>query len=190
MSRSAFLGLALVVATPAFAHTGAGSHDGFVHGFVHPILGFDHVLAMVSVGLWAGLVGGRALWAWPASFVAAMAAGAATALTGAAIPGAEAWIALSVVALGLAVAFRAPLPVVGGGALCGLFALMHGYAHGAEIPGAVGAAGYGAGFVAATALLHAAGVLGGLGLACASRGGMAGLAGGAVAATGLVLLLG
>ena len=119
-----------------------------------------------------------------------MAAGAAIALTGAPIPGAEAWIALSVVELGLAVAFRAPLPLVGGAALCGLFALVHGYAHGAEIPGTVGAAGYVAGFIAATALLHAAGVLGGLALARASRSGMAGLAGGAVAATGLVLLFG
>src|SRR3712207_6167210 len=75
MSRSAFLALALLLATPAFAHPGAGPHGGFAHGFAHPILGFDHVLAMVSVGLWAGLVGGRAVWAWPAAFVAVMAAG-------------------------------------------------------------------------------------------------------------------
>jgi urease accessory protein len=190
MSRSAFLGLALVAATPAFAHPGAGSHDGFAHGFVHPVLGFDHVLAMVSVGLWAGLVGGRAVWAWPSAFVAVMAAGAAIGLAGAAIPGVEASIALSVVALGLAVALRAPLPLLAGAALCGLFALAHGYAHGAELPATVGAASYVAGFIAATALLHAAGVLGGIGLARAGRGGIAGLAGGAVAATGLVLLFG
>jgi urease accessory protein len=180
---------AWLAATPALAHTGAGATHGFLAGFGHPFLGLDHLLAMGAVGLWAGLVGGRALWAWPLAFAGVMIVGAALGLQGVALPGVELGIAASVVLLGLAAALRAPLPVLAGAGLCGLFALLHGHAHGAELPAGAGAGAYVAGFVLATAALHGAGI--GLGW-LAGRGAPAWLprlAGGAVTAAGLVLLV-
>jgi urease accessory protein len=152
------LAAALVAAGPAAAHTGLGAHDSFADGFAHPLLGLDHVLAMVAVGLWAALVGGRALFAWPLAFVGVMVVGAVVGFTGLALPGLEAAIALSVAVLGLAVGFRAKLPVLGGAALCGAFAFAHGFAHGAELPQGAAVSAYVAGFVLATAVLHAAGL--------------------------------
>ena len=122
----------------ALAHTGAGATSGFAHGFVHPIGGLDHVLAMVAVGLYAALLGGRALWLVPATFVGAMALGGALGMAGLALPYGEIGIALSVIALGLAVALRISLPVLIATALAGLFAIFHGHAHGAEMPRRLG----------------------------------------------------
>jgi hydrogenase/urease accessory protein HupE len=99
---TALLPLLLVIATPAHAHTGTGIVHGFTAGFLHPLLGLDHLLAMVTVGLWAGCVGGRALWAWPLAFVTVMLLGALVGLGGWAMPQAEILIGLTVVALGLA----------------------------------------------------------------------------------------
>jgi len=155
---------------------------------VHPFSGADHVLAMAAVGLWAGLVGGRAILAWPLAFLAVMALGAALGLAGFSLPAVEATIALSVIVLGLAVALKAPLPVAAGAAVCGAFALFHGMAHGAELPAAAAALTYGIGFMLATALLHAAGI--GAALALARPAWLPRAAGAAVAATGLALLLG
>lgn len=184
------LALATVAAaTPALAHTGAGVTHGFAAGLAHPLMGLDHVLAMVMVGLWAALVGGRAVWAWPAAFVGLMVAAALLALAGLPAPGAEIGIALSVVGLGLLVALRLPLTLAAGAALCGAFAFFHGHAHGAELPAGAGAGAYVAGFVLATAALHGAGI--GLGW-LAGRGApswLPRLAGGAVTAAGLVLLV-
>ena len=177
-------------AAPALAHTGAGTMHGFAAGFAHPLFGADHVLAMVAVGAWAALAGGRALWAWPAAFVAMMIAGALAGMTGAELPIMEAGIALSVLMLGLAVALRAPLHLAAGALVCGVFAVFHGFAHGAELPAGDGAATYVAGFALATALLHAAGLTIGLGLAHARTPWLPRLTGGAVAAAGLVMLVG
>ena len=153
----------LVIATamfaaPALAHTGHADAASFGHGLLHPLLGLDHVLAMLAVGLWAGTVGGRALWAWPASFVitAVVAAIVGTMLPG--LPMVEAGIALSVVTLGAVVTFGWRLPTVVGAAVCAALAIVHGYAHGAEMPGGQPFASYGAGFALATAALHGAGV--------------------------------
>jgi urease accessory protein len=155
--RAIIAALALVP-TAAFAHTGVGDGHGFVHGFAHPIGGLDHVLAMVTVGLFAWQLGGRALWLVPASFVLAMTAGGVIGMAGIPMPFVELGIAASVLVLGVmvAVGVKAPLAIAMG--LVGAFAIFHGHAHGTEMPlDALGAA-YAAGFVLATALLHAGGI--------------------------------
>jgi urease accessory protein len=147
------------VAGPAFAHTGAGAVHGFGAGLLHPLTGPDHLLAMVAVGLWAGLTGGRARLAWPLAFVAMMLAAGWWGMSGASLPGVETGIAVSIVILGLAIAFRATPPLAAGAAACAIFAIFHGHAHGAELPEGAGGLGYAAGFVIATAGLHLTGLL-------------------------------
>lgn len=147
----------------ALAHAGHGNAGGFAHGFIHPMGGLDHVLAMVAVGLYAALLGGRALWLVPATFVGVMALGGAVGAAGYPLPYVEIGIALSVIGLGLAVALRLSLPTLAATALVGFFAIFHGYAHGADTPPDASGYAYAAGFMLATALLHCAGV--GLGLA-------------------------
>lgn len=156
----------MLVVTQAAAHPGHGAHSGFVSGFFHPILGLDHVIAMLAVGLWAGRLGGAAVWALPMVFPLVMALGAVLATMGVALPAVEAGIALSAVVLGLiiAVAFRAPVAVAA--AIVGGFAVFHGHAHGTELPSGVAVSGYGLGFLAGTGLLHLAGI----GLAGLMRG--------------------
>ena len=130
-----------------------------LHGFGHPLGGLDHVLAMVAVGLYAALLGGRALWLVPATFVAMMAVGGA--LRG--MAGYHAPLRrsrhgrCSVVALGVAVALHVSLSTLAAMALAGVFALFHGHAHGAEMPQDLSGYEYAAGFLLATALLHGAG---------------------------------
>lgn len=189
--RRASLALLLAAAaSPALAHTGAGATHGFASGLAHPFLGVDHLGAMVAVGLWAGLVGGRAVWAWPLAFVATMIAGALLGLHDVRLPGVEAGIAASLLLLGLAVAFKAPLPVLAGVSLCGVFALFHGHAHGLEMPTIVGPVPYVAGFALATAALHGAGLALGLGLKRFDRTWLPRIAGVATSALGLVLMVG
>lgn len=147
---------------PALAHTGHGDAHGFIAGFVHPVGGLDHVLAMVAAGLFAAHLGGRALWAVPAAFVALMAAGGALGMNGVALPYVETGIALSVVVFGMVLALGLALPVGLAMALVGFFAIFHGHAHGAELPAGASGATYAAGFLLATAGLHAAGVGAGL----------------------------
>ena len=158
---------ALALVAVAAAHPG---HDEavlmhpFWSGFTHPFGGLDHVLAMIAVGLWAAQRGGSALWAWPAAFVGVMLAGGALGLAGIALPAIEPAIAASIVVLGVMVAFKARVPVLGGAVLIGAFALFHGNAHGLEAPGG-GAVAFAAGFALATAALHAIGLA--LGIAAA-----------------------
>ena len=148
---------ALLFATPALAHSGHGAHGGLVAGFVHPMTGLDHMLAMLGVGLWAGLALKRDWWLWPATFVGFMVAGFAAGLGAAALPGVEGVIAASVIALGLAVAFNLKAPAMVGAAVVAVFGLAHGYAHGQELPTGVSGVEFAAGFVAATIALHLAG---------------------------------
>ena len=176
--------------TAALAHTGVGATVGFAHGFWHPIGGLDHVLAMVAVGAFAVRLGGRALWLVPTAFVAMMAAGGIAGMEGIQLPIVETGIALSVVVLGLAVAFQWKPPVVAASALVGLFAIFHGHAHGSEMPVDASSLGYAVGFMLATAALHVAGI--GLGVAVGSIGARSRLAlqasGGAMALAGVALL--
>lgn len=140
------------------AHTGAGAGAGFSLGFVHPFGGVDHLLAMTAVGLWASYLGGRAIWAVPAAFVAMMTVGAASAMQGVPLPVIETGIALSVVVLGALIALRIQAPVAAGMAIAGVFALLHGRGHAMDMPANVSGWLYGLGFCAATVLLHAMGV--------------------------------
>jgi urease accessory protein len=190
LSGLTFAAVALAPAA-ALAHPGHGDQSGFVHGFLHPVSGLDHILAMVTVGILAYQIGGRALWMVPATFLAVMAAGGLLGIAGVSFYFVEPGIAASVVVLGAIVALALKPPVAIAMALVGLFAIFHGYAHGIEAPldGSTGA--YAAGFMAATALLHAAGVAFGMlvGRIAESQGQIGyRLAGSAVALTGLVIL--
>lgn len=179
------------LSAPALAHTGIGAHgSGFGAGFLHPLMGLDHMLAMLGIGLWAAQLGKRATWMVPMAFVAVMVGGAVLALSGATLPMVEFGIAGSVLVIGALVALGARMPVGLAMTIAGAFALFHGFAHGTELLGFAHPAAYGAGFVAATALLHAAGV----GIAYLVRGRAVKLpfriAGAAMAAVGGGLLLG
>jgi urease accessory protein len=147
-----------VVALPALAHTGHDATSGLAAGFAHPFMGLDHILAMVAVGVLAARCGGRALLALPAAFLVAMVAGGAAGLSGIALPLIETGIAGSVLVLGLAILFSERLAAPVAAVLVAGFGLFHGHAHGTELVHGVGFAGYAAGFVAATALLHAIGI--------------------------------
>ena len=193
--RKLLSGLTLAAMTlapaAAFAHPGhGGEHSEFIHGFLHPMTGLDHILAMVTVGILAYQIGGRALWLVPTTFLAIMAAGGLLGVAGVSFYFVEPGIAASVVVLGVIVALALKPPVAVAMALVALFAVFHGYAHGIEAP--LGSATtYGAGFMVATALLHAAGLALGMlvGRISATQGQLGyRLAGSAVALTGLVIL--
>lgn len=177
----------------AYAHTGIGVATGLVHGVAHPLSGADHLLAMVAVGILATQLGRRALWALPATFVGLMIGGFVLAASGIALPGVELVIMASVIVLGTVVARAGAMPMIVAVAMVGTFALFHGHAHGAEMPGAVHAGTYLAGFALATALLHGAGI--GLTLALRTRAAprhalVERLAGVAIVLAGIGLLLG
>ena len=145
----------------AFAHPG---HDGasLASGFLHPLGGVDHIIAMVAVGLLAARLGGRAVWLVPASFVATMGVAGLAGMMGAGLPYVETGIALSVVVLAAVAVLGTAMPVAVAMGLVAFFAVFHGYAHGAEMPETMAGLAYGAGFVAATALLHGVGIALGL----------------------------
>jgi urease accessory protein len=186
--------LALVLAlTPslALAHVGVGETSGVAHGFMHPISGTDHILAMVAVGLFAAHLGGRALWLVPLSFVAMMAFGGVLGMAGIGLAYVEVAIGLSVVVLGIIVAARVNPPVAIAMALVGFFAIFHGHAHGAEMPETASGLAYGVGFILATALLHAIGI--GVGISIGKAGQrysrtISQIAGGAMALAGVAML--
>lgn len=155
----ALLALAFtLVTTAALAHGGHGETAGLLHGFAHPLGGLDHVLAMIAVGVLAFVLGGRALYLVPLSFVAMMAIGFGFGVSGVDVPFVELGIALSSVVIGGAAALGRPMPAAGAMALVGVFAIFHGHAHGAEMPVDASGLSYALGFIAATALLHAAGL--------------------------------
>jgi len=157
--------LLIAVPTAAFAHTGHGDTSGFLHGFMHPVGGIDHILAMVAVGVFAYVLGGRALWLVPLSFVAMMAVGFLLGVGQIDVPFVELGIALSSVVIGGAAALGRPMPVLAASALVGVFAIFHGHAHGAEMPVDASGFEYAAGFIVATALLHLAGIAAAMGVA-------------------------
>ena len=185
----------VLMANPALAHVSPveHTHSSFAAGFAHPFMGIDHILAMVAIGLWAAMLGGRALFTVPAAFVGVMVLGFVSALLGMPLPFVEPVILASVVVLGLAIAFALPVSPLVGAVIAGFFAFFHGHAHGGEMGGAAFLT-YGAGFVLATILLHALGI--GLGLGAGKlMTGPAGrlsmrVAGGATAVSGLLLMAG
>jgi urease accessory protein len=189
MRRTALLtALIAAAATPALAHVGYHAESGFAAGVAHPLTGLDHLLAMVGVGLWAGLACPRKAWLWPAAFVVFMLAGFALGRGVTDLPGAEAVIGFSVVALGAAVAARLMPPALVGAGVVAVFALAHGYAHGQEAPGDASALSFAAGFSLSTIALHLAGLGLALGLA-RFKAPLARIAGAGVAAAGVALAL-
>jgi urease accessory protein len=181
-----------LAASPAFAHLNPAEHGSFAAGFSHPLFGPDHILAMVAVGLWAAMLGGRALFMVPAAFVGVMLLGFVAGLYGMPLPLVEPMILASVVVLGLLVALALRVPTAAGAVIVGFFAFFHGHAHGAEI-GAAAFASYAAGFALSTALLHGAGILTGIGLGRLGARDRAlvamRVAGGATALAGLALAI-
>jgi len=144
---------------PAYAHTDAASlQGGFMSGFMHPILGLDHVVAMVAVGLWGAFLGKPAIWILPVVFPLVMAFGGALGVAGVNIPYIETGIALSGVVIGLAVALALRPPLWIAALIVAAFAIFHGHAHGTELPNAANPLIYSIGFVIGTGLLHLAGI--------------------------------
>jgi urease accessory protein len=174
-------------AIPAAAHTGSHAASGLVGGFAHPFGGLDHTLAMVAVGLFAAVLGGRALWAVPATFASMMLVGGVMGFMGIEIPAVEVGIALSVVVFGAALAARIRCRVSVAMMLTGMFAIFHGYAHAAEMPMEAAAARYCLGFVSATVLLHGAGLA--IGIVLGHRQMIHRLAGVSIGIAGVVLSL-
>ena len=181
--------LLMAAVLPAEAHFGGGTTSSFADGLAHPLSGLDHATAMVAVGLWAVLRGGRAIWAWPLAFVGVMLFGGVLGMLHVPVPLVEPGILASVVALGLLVALAIELPVSVGVAIIGPFALLHGHAHGSEIPQNTGALEYMAGFAVATALLHGVGMAAALGFGPKLRS-LVRVAGATCAAVGVGLALG
>jgi urease accessory protein len=165
--RLALLPLMLVTmfASPAFAHPARDHSHSLTSGILHPLTGADHVVVMASVGLWAAFVGGRAIWAWPGTFITVMLAGFGAARLGLQISFVESAISASIAVFGLLAAARIKAPLAFGAAIVGFFAFFHGHAHGTEAT-AASIVPYVAGFTLSTALLHAAGI--GLGFSARS----------------------
>jgi urease accessory protein len=163
--------IALAAASPAEAHMGTGLPGGFVSGFMHPLTGWDHLLAMVSVGLWGAYLGRPLIVALPVIFPTVMAFGAFLGMANVPFPPVEIGIGLSVLLLGGVIAFAWRAPIWAACAIVAIFALFHGYAHGKELPSAADPIGYSVGFVLSTGLLHVAGI--GIGLLNDRPGGVA-----------------
>jgi len=166
------------------AHIVQGAQGGLASGFEHPLSGPDHFIAMFAVGLWGAQMGGRAIWSLPVTFPLIMVVGGVLGIAGVPVPYVETGIALSIVTLGAAIflAWRAPEWIAL--LLISVFAICHGYAHGAELPYAADPAAYAIGFVVATGLIHLCGIAVGLvlhspfgGWLCRGLGGLIALAG-------------
>lgn len=187
-----FAAFILLMPTALLAHEGASlPYGSFVGGLSHPVLGLDHFLAMVSVGILSAQIGGRAIWTVPATFVAVMAFGGLLGYVDVGLTAIEAGIAVSVLALGIAIAADRKLPMSLAMTAVGFFAIFHGYAHGAEMPTVANSVTYAAGFLTGTAALHLFGVL----LGDIARRNVNGnmvlrLSGGAIAASGAFFLIG
>lgn len=185
--RIALIAAALAPAI-AFAHEETGQAAGFLAGLLHPVTGVDHVLAMISVGLWGAVLGPPAIWVLPVAFPLVMALGGLMGLLGIPLPGVEIGIALSAIVLGTMVLTEARPPIWLAALIVAIFAVFHGHAHGRELPEGTSALLYSLGFVIATGLLHAVGIL--LGAAYRWPAGRRGLrvAGAGVALAGLFFL--
>jgi urease accessory protein len=171
----------------ASAHPPGVALANFGSGFLHPLSGVDHFLAMLAVGIWGALLGGRALWLLPVAFPLAMAVGAVAGIAGLQFSGAEPAVIASVVILGGVIALNLRTRLWAALAIVGLFALSHGYAHGVGLPDTIGAAEYCAGFIFATGMIHLCGIA--LGLIEPLRYGLQVLraVGAGIAGTGLFL---
>jgi len=162
-----FAVLFFLSALPAQAHTGVGAVHSLLDGVSHPLIGIDHLLVMLAVGLWAALRGGKSLWLLPTVFLMAMGAGAALSLLGFTVTGVESWVAFSVLAAGMLVWLNIRMSSTLAVALVAVFALAHGYVHALELKNGADTLAYSAGFLLATSMLHILGVT--VGLLAAAR---------------------
>jgi urease accessory protein len=158
----AAIAIAALFSDPAEAHMGTGLAGGFVSGFVHPLSGADHLLAMVAVGLWGAFLGRPLIHVLPVVFPAMMVGGAILGMFAVPLPPVEIGIACSVLVLGGCIALSVKAPIWAASLVVAVFALFHGYAHGRELPSAADPVGYSAGFVLATGFLHVCGICLGL----------------------------
>ncbi len=185
-AKSLLAVILLLASSAAFAHPGHNV-SGFAAGLMHPFSGLDHLLAMVAVGLWAALSGGRQMWLLPAVFLTMLACGAGIAMQWQSLPLVETGIATSVLSLGLVIMLSLQFPAALSVCITALFGLLHGYAHGLELPDSAAPVEYALGFLAATATLHLIGIAVGRATgrqyALLSR-----LLGGAIAVSGVCLL--
>ncbi|MFZ6749807.1 HupE/UreJ family protein [Undibacterium sp. Ren11W] len=200
LARLGLFGTLLAFSLPAMAHIDA-SHvghagqvgqtmGGFGAGLLHPMIGLDHLLAMLAVGMWAAQNKRTSLWILPLAFPLMMVLGACLGSYGFALLEAETWIALSVFLLGCLIAFAVQLPAAASAALIAVFAMAHGYAHGVELPAGVSGVLYGAGFIASTAILHLTGLMASLALQKGLDIRLSRLAGTAISACGVLFLFG
>jgi urease accessory protein len=186
---SAVVALALVLSpVAAFAHQETGQAAGLLAGLSHPLSGLDHVLAMIAVGLWGAVLGPPAIWVLPVAFPMVMAFGGLMGLLGFPLPGVEIGIAVSAVVLGALVLAEVRPPLWLAALIVAFFAIFHGHAHGRELPEGASALLYSLGFVVATGLLHAFGILLGVAHRWAAGRRLVQLAGGGVALAGLFFL--
>jgi urease accessory protein len=148
----------LALADTALAHEQVGVPGGLANGFLHPLTGLDHLIAMVAVGIWGAQLGAPAIWVLPITFPLVMALGGVLGVLGIPLPMPEVVIALSALVLGAAVAARLRLPFAAAAVVVGVFAIFHGHAHGTELPSAANPLSFGVGFVVATGLLHLCGI--------------------------------
>ena len=152
--------LSFFILSPVIAHEANSLPYGpFLGGITHPVLGFDHLLAMVSVGMISAQIGGRAIWTVPSTFVLVMFCGGLLGLNMGGLNGYEIGIALSVLFLGGSLAADKTLNSIFAMIAVGIFAIFHGYAHGEEIPTIAGPVPYIAGFMTGTIMLHITGLI-------------------------------
>jgi urease accessory protein len=183
-------GLALMaVPTLAQAHIIQSGAGGFGNGFEHPLTGPDHFLAMFAVGLWGAQIGGRSIWTLPVAFPLIMVLGGVAGIAGLPLPGVEIGIALSIIALGLAIACAWRPAEWIALLLIAVFAICHGYAHGAELPNAADPADFAIGFVVATGMIHLLGIGVGLVLGKSFGGRLSQALGGLIAVGGIYFLV-
>lgn len=184
-----FAAALLELPSVAEAHIIQAGAGGFTSGFEHPLTGPDHFLAMFAVGLWGAQMGGRSIWTLPVTFPLIMVLGGIAGILGVPLPGVEIGIALSIVVLGAAIAFAWRPHEWVALAIIAVFAVCHGYAHGAELPNAADPADFAIGFVVATGLIHLCGIAIGLVLGKPFGGRLARALGGLIALAGFYFLL-
>ena len=187
-ARQAVWLVLLVVPALALAHEERGQAAGLLAGLAHPVSGLDHVLAMIAVGLWGAVLGAPAIWVLPVAFPLVMAMGGLMGLLGFPLPGVEVGIAVSAIVLGAMVLAELRPPVWLAAAIVAFFAVFHGHAHGRELPEGTSALLYSLGFVVATGLLHAFGILLGVAHRWAAGRQAVRIAGGGVALAGVFFL--
>jgi urease accessory protein len=146
-------------AAPAFAHTNEGTAFGLITGFMHPILGLDHLITMVMVGVLAAMLGGKMVYMLPATFVSALIVGGVVGIAGIEIDAVETMIVVSVIVIALLSIVKKSLPAWSYAVIIGAFGIFHGIAHGYEMPLNMLGYEYALGFASASALLHILGVM-------------------------------